>query len=732
MRKQKISRNIFICLVIIFNVFLSFSMLGTAAQAAGLIDNTINLTNEYSKFSLENYQLDFYVDTSWDWLPWNWSDGIGKSVQYALYAITNFIWTLSTYISGATGYVIQQAYKLDFIADTSEFIGKNMQTLAGVNENGFSGQGFYTGFLLLFILIIGIYVTYTGLLKREATKAVRSVINFVLVFILSASFIAYAPEYIQKINSFSADVSNASLSIGTKIVLPDSDSQGRDSVDLIRDSLFSIQVQKPWLLLQYGKTNVDKERYQNLLCETPDSKDRMEIVIEEIEDNNNSYMSVGKTINRLGTVVFLFIFNIGISIFVFLLCGMMIFSQVLFIAFAMFLPVSFLISMLPSHENASKKALVKLFNTIMLRAGLTLVITVAFSISTMFYNISSEYPFFMIAFLQIVTFAGIYFKLDDIMSMFSLQATDSQQMGRRIFHKPYMYMNRRAKHIERRLNKIFRNKAKDKSYNKDNYNRTGSTNPTYESGGNAKDVMQSSESKGLPPNSLDTEESIEQGCKYFSSLIKTADEKGCDINTVVQSYNYGGGFIGYVSNYGKKYTFDLAQNFSKDKSGGRKVEYKNQISIPINGGWRYNYGNMFYVQLVSQYLIPNGFNDTTVKKIFNEALKYEGWKYVYGGSNPDTSFDCSGLVQWCYNKAGITLPRTAQQQYDATLHIPLKQAKAGDLVFFHSTYNTSGYVTHVGIYAGDNKMFHAGDPIGYADLTSEYWQKHLIGAGRIK
>lgn len=74
MRKQKISRNIFICLVIIFTVFLSFSMLGTAAQAAGLIDNTINLTNEYSKFSLENYQLDFYVDTSWDWLPWNWSD----------------------------------------------------------------------------------------------------------------------------------------------------------------------------------------------------------------------------------------------------------------------------------------------------------------------------------------------------------------------------------------------------------------------------------------------------------------------------------------------------------------------------------------------------------------------------------------------------------------------------------------------------------------------------------
>ena len=113
-------------------------------------------------------------------------------------------------------------------------------------------------------------------------------------------------------------------------------------------------------------------------------------------------------------------------------------------------------------------------------------------------------------------------------------------------------------------------------------------------------------------------------------------------------------------------------------------------------------------------------------------MKYQGWKYVYGGSNPNTSFDCSGLTQWCYGKAGISLPRTAQAQYDATQHIPLSQAQAGDLVFFHSTYNTSDYVTHVGIYVGNNQMYHAGNPIGYTDLTSDYWQQHIICAGRIK
>ena len=253
-----------------------------------------------------------------------------------------------------------------------------------------------------------------------------------------------------------------------------------------------------------------------------------------------------------------------------------------------------------------------------------------------------------------------------------------------------------------------------------------------ESGGTGEDVMQSSESLGLPPNSLNTEQSIEQGCKYFASLLSSAEAKGCDINTVVQSYNFGGGFIDYVAARGKKYSFSLAESFAREKSGGVKVDYKNEISIKQNGGWRYKYGNMFYVQLVSQYLAVPHFSDATTQAIFNEALKYQGWNYVYGGSNPNTSFDCSGLVQWCYGKAGISLPRTAQAQYDAVQHIPLSQAKAGDLVFFHSTYSAGTYVTHVGIYAGNNRMYHAGNPIGYTDLTSSYWQQHIICAGRVK
>ena len=455
--KKKIFHVLKMALFVVALSLILLSLLGTVAHATGLVDDTINAENLYSKYPLSNYQLDFYVDNSWSWLPWNWLDGIGKSVQYGLYCITNFVWTISLYLSNATGYVVQEAYKLDFINDMADSIGKSIQTLAGVTENGFSSTGFYVGFLLLIILVVGMYVAYTGLIKRETSKALHAVINFVVVFILSASFIAYAPDYIKKINEFSSDISTASLDLGTKIMLPNSDSEGKDSVDLIRDSLFSIQVEQPWLLLQFGNSNAEEigtDRVEALVSASPedeDGKTREEVVKTEIEDNDNNNLTIPQVVNRLGMVFFLLFFNLGITIFVFLLTGMMLFSQILFIIFAMFLPISFLLSMIPSYESMAKQAIVRVFNTIMTRAGITLIVTVAFSISSMFYNISTDYPFFMVAFLQIVCFAGIYMKLGDLMSMFSLNANDSQSMGRRIFRRPYLFMRHRARRMEHRI-----------------------------------------------------------------------------------------------------------------------------------------------------------------------------------------------------------------------------------------------------------------------------------------
>ncbi|EOZ5987586.1 CD3337/EF1877 family mobilome membrane protein [Enterococcus faecium] len=435
--------------------FLFLLLFGTVAQAVGLVDDTVSADNLYSAYPLANYKLDFYVDTDWDWLPWNWKDGIGNQVQYGLYAVSDFLWTISLYLSTATGYLIQQAYKLDFISDTANQIGENIQVLAGVSENGFSTSGFYVGFLLLFILIVGAYVAYVGLITRETSKAIQAVTNFVVVFLLSSGFIAFAPSYIQQINEFSADISQASLDLGSQIILPHSDSQGKDSVDSIRDTLFSVQVEQPWLLLQFDNSNKEElgeSRVKALLEASPDTnngKNREAVVKKEIEENDNQNLTLTKTVNRLGMVSFLILFNIGISIFVFLLTGVMIFSQILFILYAMFVPISFLLSMLPTFTGMAKSALMKLFNTILLRAGITLIITVAFSLSTMLYALTNSYPFFLVAFLQIVTFAGIYLKMGDIMSFFHLQAGDSQQVSRSVMRRPKQTLHRGARRLQR-------------------------------------------------------------------------------------------------------------------------------------------------------------------------------------------------------------------------------------------------------------------------------------------
>lgn len=461
MKKKKILKIVGIILAVLIGVILALACLGNVAQAAGLVDNTIDKNHAYSRYSIDNYQLDFYVDTGWDWLPWNWTDGIGKNVMYGLYVITNFIWRISLYLSNLTGYAVAEAFKLDFITKMAGTVGKNIQTLAGITSGGISSDGFYGGALLLLILIVGVYVIYHGLIKRETAKAMQAVLNFVLIFVISALFISSAPSLVKKVNSFSTDISSAALSLGTKITIPDSDIKGQDSVDLIRDNLFAIQVRQPWLLLQYGSTNVKKlgkDRVKDLESVSPNKnngEDREKVVKKEIEEKKNNNLTISQVGNRFGTVVVLFFFNLGVSFFVLSFTGLMLLYQVLFIIYAMFLLFSCLIAMVPGQNTALQKGVEKVFNAILIRSGITLVVVVAFSISTMFYNLSSDYPFFMTMFLQIVTFVGIYAKLPDILGMFRVQA-DGQQVGKRLFQKPRMLMRRQTRRMERKFKNAFK------------------------------------------------------------------------------------------------------------------------------------------------------------------------------------------------------------------------------------------------------------------------------------
>lgn len=435
---QKVKRIAITAFIVVVMAFVFCNLFTVQAHAAGLLDETIDEAHEFSKYSIANYQLDFYVDTSWDWLPWNWKDGLGKTVQYAFYMFTNLIWTLNLYICNAVGYLIQQAYDLDFISGAADTVGANIQLITGISPSGFDTTGLFPGMIALITLMVGLYCVYAACIKHEMTKAIHAALNYAVVFVVSFCLIAYAPSAIKGVNEFSSDISNGVINASAKILAPDA-ANTSTGVATIRDCLFGIQVKQPWLLMQFGDTDVDaigEERVNDLLGTSPKSnkgEDREEVVKSEIEDYDNGNLTITEVNNRLGLSCVFLIFNIIISVFAVVMAGSMLLSQVLFLISAMFLPISLLISMMPAFAGTSKRAVISLFNTIMLRVGTTLLTTFVLMLSSIVYSSCSGMAFILVLIMQLVVFAGVYTQKERLLGMIGLQPDGAGgRMGRAI------------------------------------------------------------------------------------------------------------------------------------------------------------------------------------------------------------------------------------------------------------------------------------------------------------
>lgn len=267
-----------------------------------------------------------------------------------------------------------------------------------------------------------------------------------------------------------------------------------------------------------------------------------------------------------------------------------------------------------------------------------------------------------------------------------------------------------------------------------------------ESKGVGKDIMQSSESAGLSSNDInDPLKSIEQGIKYLkNNMLLGKSLNFTDLWAIVQSYNFGSSYISHLATNNNKHSVEVAEEYSKHvvapslgNSTGITYSYINAVSQANGKTYLYaNGGNFYYADLVRQYVcadnseIPVG--SKLFKTIIEEALKFQGNPYVWGGDNPTVGFDCSGLIQWTYAQAGINLNRTAQEQYNMTKEVSIKDAQPGDLIFFKGTYGTPDFISHVGIYVDETRMFDSNDSgIGYHYWTGSYWDSHFAGIRRI-
>ncbi|MCA1028840.1 bifunctional lytic transglycosylase/C40 family peptidase [Cytobacillus kochii] len=259
-----------------------------------------------------------------------------------------------------------------------------------------------------------------------------------------------------------------------------------------------------------------------------------------------------------------------------------------------------------------------------------------------------------------------------------------------------------------------------------------------ESGGRVPDVMQASESQGLPPNSItDPYLSIEIGVAYFAIGFKHAREKASKNanETALQGYNYGFGFISWSIGHEGGWTHDNAIEFARIKSNGTKRE---------NGQWRY--GDQNYVQNVMRYLVANdGSNGggieplpgghATIEKAIAEGSKYIGRStYVFGGGRNQRDidrgyFDCSSFIHYAFKMAGLTLGNLTSVTTDTLVKmgkkVSVSEVKRGDLVFF-DTYKING---HVGIYLGNGRFLNcqSNGGVRVASMQSGYWADTFNG-----
>lgn len=242
-----------------------------------------------------------------------------------------------------------------------------------------------------------------------------------------------------------------------------------------------------------------------------------------------------------------------------------------------------------------------------------------------------------------------------------------------------------------------------------------------ESGGDADrypDILQCSESAGASPNSItDPLASLEQGVRYFASLVEQGKAAGVDIDTALQSYNFGGGYINYVrDNYGGKHSEEAARSFSG--------------MMAAKMGWS-SYGDVKYVEHVRSHMHMAAPGDAVENydAMYAMMKEYENVPYVFGGDSK-SGIDCSAMSRKLYQAIGITLPRIAQAQYDAVSHISESQARPGDLIFFTGTYDAGSYITHVGVYTGNGQFFHAGGSCCQFSTLSGYYREHFVCFGR--
>ena len=355
------------------------------------------------------------------------SDGIGGAVgdtveapiNATLFAILSMLWFFSLGIYQIGAFLIGQAYEFDFLSQVIGKLGDSISKLLGVTKNGFAKEGFFPSLLIFTILIMGAYVLIMGIYKRKFSQAYSMVINYVLVFVMVVVFALGGETYTKQIHEVSNSVNESVLELGQNLVTSGSGKKEGTPSERVKDILFQIQVRNPWIMLQFGEPQLDEnlvKRAKELEKVNPykDEDKREDLVKKEVDEEGNRYLSGDKLPERMGMALIFLLVNIGITFFVSVLAVLLILAQVLFVFFSLFLPINFIVGLLPGKSQVAYRGIISVFSYMFLQIGVSFILMITFSSSQLIFDLSSKTPLFFTMILQLVLFIGVYMNLGSI------------------------------------------------------------------------------------------------------------------------------------------------------------------------------------------------------------------------------------------------------------------------------------------------------------------------------
>jgi hypothetical protein len=407
---------------------------------------------KYNEYPQHHYELDTYVDTSSDWMPWNWADGAGKQIYIALMEVVNAVWSLNVLLSNFTMKIVQEAFELDFVSGVVTEIGAAIQNIAGFGPSGFMGNGLWPLLVTFIIAIVGAWATYVGMIKRESSRAWGGLISSLVIFVFSLGFFSNASTVLKGINDWSSDLQSDVLAVSASIVNPGVSYTKEEGIASIRNQMFDLMVKKPYMLMQYGTTEVDEGRVNELLSIDPilKAEQRQEKAKQEIDDQDNTMMSIDGITQRAAFVPLLFIGNAIIGLFLLIVSGSIILYQMIFLALVLFAPVPLLMALVPRWKQTAFDWSMKVLHAQLMKIAIALLLTILFGISAILYRAteSSDLGYLGMMILQIICFVGIWAKRKELFSMVAT-ATNNVQSSTGATLQSYRQKFKQARNIAR-------------------------------------------------------------------------------------------------------------------------------------------------------------------------------------------------------------------------------------------------------------------------------------------